>query len=517
MLVTVGLLSGCSPAVGEKKESDYDTRNLPNVVFILADDLDTRSVSRMPNLRSLLIEEGTTFENAFATNPLCCPSRATILRGQYTHNHEILSNEPPLGGSEKFHDLGHEDSTMATWLNEEGYQTVFIGKYLNGYGFGEFETEYVPPGWDEWHGIAGNYLSNRVNENGKIKNYDPASHYATDVLSGKAAGYVSRAVGEDAPLLSTGEPFFMWLGTKAPHEPAVPAPRHEGAFANTPLPRLPSFNEKDISDKPGWLRDNPPLDAEQISRMQGLYRNRLESMLAVDEMIGRLVGELREAGELDDTYIVFTSDNGFHMGEHRLGAGKWTPYEEDIRVPLVVRGPGVPAGRKLDHIVLNNDLAPTFADLAEAEAPPFVDGRSLAPLLTKNPPPPQDWRQAFMVEGAFETTGDLESPQSLLTGDPPPENWRWQILLAGVGASRYWGRPAFEALRTGDHLYVEYETGGRELYDLRQDPHQLNNTYPNADPRLLQSLEERLDALRDCYGSFCRTAENSGTDDTESG
>jgi arylsulfatase A-like enzyme len=239
-------------------------------------------------------------------------------------------------------------------------------------------------------------------------------------------------------------------------------------------------------------------------------------MLAVDEMIGSLVSELREAGELDDTYIVFTSDNGFHMGEHRLGPGKWTPYEEDISVPLVVRGPGVPAGRRLGHMVLNNDLAPTFADLAQVEAPTFVDGRSLAPLLAENPPSPQDWRQSFMVEGAFETAGDLESPQSLLTGDRPPEDWRWQIVLAGVEASRYWGRPAFEALRTRDHLYVEYETGGRELYNLRRDPYQLNNKYPNADPRLLQSLEKHLDTLRDCHGSFCKTAEN-GADDMESG
>ena len=516
MFVMMGLLYGCNPAVGEKKEDDSGTRNLPNVVLILTDDLDTGSISRMPNLRSLLIEEGTTFENAFVTDPLCCPSRATILRGQYAHNHEILSNEPPLGGSEKFHDLGHEDSTIATWLNEGGYRTVFIGKYLNGYGFGESETEYVPPGWDEWHGIAGNYLSNRVNDNGEIKNYDPETHYSTDLFSDKAAGYIRHTVGEDAPLLSTDEPFFMWLGTKAPHEPAIPAARHEDAFANAPLPRSPSFNEKYISDKPGWLRDNPPLNAEQISRMQGLYRNRLRSMLAVDEMIGSLVSELREAGELDDTYIVFTSDNGFHMGEHRLGPGKWTPYEEDISVPLVVRGPGVPAGRRLGHMVLNNDLAPTFADLAQVEAPTFVDGRSLAPLLAENPPSPQDWRQSFMVEGAFETAGDLESPQTLLTGDRPPEDWRWQIVLAGVEASRYWGRPAFEALRTRDHLYVEYETGGRELYNLRRDPYQLNNKYPNADPRLLQSLEKHLDTLRDCHGSFCKTAEN-GADDMGSG
>ncbi len=466
----------------------------------------------MPNLRTLLVERGTSFENAFVTDPLCCPSRATFLRGQYAHNHGILSNEPPWGGSEKFHEMGHEGSTMATWLNEEDYQTVFIGKYLNGYGFGEDESLYVPQGWDEWHGLAGNYLSNRVNENGHIRNYDPETYNSTDLFSDKAAGYVRRRVGEGAQLISTSEPFFMWLGTKDPHEPATPAVRHEDAFANTPLPRPPSFNEKNISDKPGWLRDNPPLTAEQISGMQGLYRNRLRSLLAVDEMIGDLVAELRKAGELDNTYIVFTSDNGFHMGEHRMLWGKWTAYEEDIRVPLIVRGPGVPAGRKLDHMVLNNDLAPTLADLAGAEAPPFVDGRSLAPLLTKDPPPPRDWRRAFLVEGIFETAGDL-SPGILLTGDPPPKDWRQQILSTGAKAPGDWGRPGFEAIRTADHLYVEYETGERELYDLRKDPHQLDNAYPDADPQLIQNLKERLDALRNCRGSFCRIAENGGSED----
>ncbi len=511
LLVAVSLLSGCRPAVGEKETTYPEVEDRPNVMLIVTDDLDAESVSRMPNVRSLLVERGTTFENAFVTDPLCCPSRATMLRGQYAHNHGIQGNEPPQGGSTKFRLLGHEDSTVATWLGAEEYRTVFIGKYLNGYGFGESETVYVPPGWDEWHGLAGNYLSDRINENGEIKDYKPGGRDSTDVFSEKAARYLRRTTGDDAPSSSREEPFFMWLGTKAPHEPAEPAARHEGAFEDARLPRPPSFNEADILDKPAWERDNPPLGTGKISDMQRLYRNRLESLLAVDEMVGRLVGELREAGELDDTYIVFTSDNGFHMGEHRLGPGKWTPYEEDIRVPLVVRGPGVPAGRKLDHLVLNNDLAPTFAQLAGAQAPSFVDGRSLAPLLEEDPPPPQDWRQAFLVEGARDPSRYLESPWSPLTGDHAPEDQRHRIHIAGEDTSRDWSRPAFEAIRTEDHLYVEYETGERELYDMRKDPHQLDNTYPDAGPQLIQNLQERLDALRNCYGSFCRIAENGGS------
>ena len=508
LLVAVCLTTGCKPAMGEKKTPDTSGR--PNVIFILTDDLDTKSISHMPNLHSLLMDEGTTFSNAFVTDPLCCPSRATILRGQYAHNHGILGNEPPWGGSKKFHELGHENSTVATWMSKEKYQTVFIGKYLNGYGYGAHEKLYVPPGWDEWHGLSSNYLNIRVNENGQIRTYDPRTHNSTDMFSGKADDYIQRAVGDNAPLLSNGEPFFMWLGTQDPHEPANPADRYKDDFSRTQLPRSPSFDEKDISDKPEWLRDNPPLKAEDISKMQGLYRNRLRSMLAVDAMIGNLVRDLREAGELDDTYIFFTSDNGFHMGEHRMTWGKWTPYEEDIRVPLVVRGPGVPAGRKLDHLVLNNDLAPTLADIAGADKPSFVDGRSLMPLLKKNPPPPRDWRQSFLIEGIFETSGDLISPGLFLTGDPPPDNWRQKIRTNGKQIAREWGRPGFQAVRTGDHLYVEYETGERELYDLGKDPHELDNIYPNADPRLLKNLKARLDTLGECYGSYCKTAENSG-------
>src|SRR5215216_5775766 len=164
---------------------------------------------------------------------------------------------------------------------------------------------------------------------------------------------------------------------EGPPPAGIPAPRDENDYPAISLPHPPSFDEKNVSDKPGWVSDNPPLSLEQKRYMEELYRKRLQSMLAVDDMIGELVGALHDSGELDNTYIFFTSDNGFHLGEHRLSAGKWTPYEEDIRVPLIVRGPGVPEGETLPHMVLNNDLAPTFADLAGAEPPSFVDGRSL--------------------------------------------------------------------------------------------------------------------------------------------
>jgi arylsulfatase A-like enzyme len=237
-------------------------------------------------------------------------------------------------------------------------------------------------------------------------------------------------------------------------------------------------------------------------------------MLAVDEMIGRLVDALRESGELENTYLLFTSDNGWHAGEHRLTTGKWTAYEEDIRVPLIVRGPGVPEGQRLPHLVLNNDLAPTFADLAGAETPEFVDGRSLVPLLGDDPPSIENWRQAFLVEAAASEGRGPPSPlvdegsvKPLLTGDPLPEGWRRAAQL-GAWSRVDWGRPGLEAVRTEDHLYVEYGNDERELYDLSEDPYQLNNLYGAAQPDLVRDLQERLEALRGCSGNNCRAAED---------
>ena len=514
VLVAACLLAGCGLAKAERQTGDAGettgveetvgverTANIgppehPNVILILTDDLDVDSISHLPNLRSLLIERGTTFENAFVTDSLCCPSRATILRGQYAHNHEILSNEPPHGGSGKFRALGHEDSTVATWLKSAGYRTVLFGKYMNGY-----EGTRVPPGWDDWYAVSGNYTSTRLNENGRLVDYDPEQYHLDDVLAQKATDYVRDPSGNVPSFLLPDKPFFMWLGTKAPHQPADPAPRHADALAKVSLPKPPSFDEADVSDKPDWIRDNPPLSPEQSSYMEDLYRKRLQSMLAVDEMIGQLTDTLRESGELDDTYIFFTSDNGYHMGQHRLTTGKWTAYEEDIRVPLIVRGPGVPEGAKLEHLVLNNDLAPTFAELGGAEVPSFVDGRSLVPLLKHTPPSLKDWRQAFLVEAASELGGveadptvEDGSPELPLSGDPFPE--------------RRWGHPALEALRTEEGLYVEYETGERELYNLREDPYQLENRYGMAGPGLIGRAQGWLEALRGCAGATCRAAED---------
>ena len=518
LLALACVLVSCLPtAEGQPQpEQKNEKPERPNLILILTDDLAYRDLSpamleQMPNLREEVIEEGTTFENSFVTNSLCCPSRATTLRGQYVHNHQVLSNEPPRGGFQKFRFLGHENSTMATWLQEDGYRTSFFGKYLNGYG-----GTYIPLGWDEWHGLSGNFLTNSINENGAVIDYDPDRYHLDDVLSNKASDYVERTAGADPPFFTTDRPFLMWLGTKAPHQPATPAPRHKDALKDVELPRPPSFDEEDVSDKPDWVRDNPPLGPDQVAYMEELHRKRLQSMLAVDDMVGDLVDALRRSGELDDTYIFFTSDNGFHLGQHRLGAGKWTAYEEDIRVPLMVRGPGVPEGKKLPHTVLNNDLAPTFADLAGADPPKFVDGRSLAPLLDGTPTPEEDWRRRFLIEAVAERDSVPRPPfvnesqvRPLLTGDPLPGDWR-KSSSGRAESSEEWGRPWLKALRTQNYLFVEYKTSEHELYDLREDPYQLENIYERAPEDLLRRLNSQLDALRQCEAEACRAAEADG-------
>ena len=379
--------------------------NRPNIVFILTDDMRADNLEHMPKTRERLVQEGTTFSNAFVSYSQCCPSRASILRGQYAHNHQVLSNVAPDGGFEKFYVQGHESSTVATWLQSAGYGTVLMGKYLNGYP-NSSDVSYVPPGWDEWYGrlesvnVSG-YYDYYLNENGSVVFHGNSDDdYYTDVLARNAQDYVSRIV-------PTGQPFFMYIAVGAPHAPQTPARRHKNTFDGEIVPRSPSFDEEDVGDKPGRLSRLSPLTDGEIAEIDETHRDRLRSLQAVDEMVEDLVGDLQEQGVLENTYIVFTSDNGLEQGEHRIKGGKSRPYEESIRVPLVIRGPGVPVGETRSEVTLNTDIAPTFADLAGATAPAFVDGRSLKPLLARDPP--ATWRDAFLIESY--PGGDVQDPK----------------------------------------------------------------------------------------------------------
>ncbi len=322
----------------------------PNLVVIMTDDQTAESLRVMDAVRSRIGGEGTTFDRSLVNFPLCCPSRATFLTGQYAHNHRVLDNEPPAGGFGRFEEL-HGDDNLATWLDAAGYRTALVGKYFNGYA--EDGSGFVPPGWDEWRGAvapAQHVYDYGLNENGEVVHYGgAAADFKQDVLTERAVEVIEGSAGDGAPL-------FLDLAYTAPHAAGPhpnpqppgncpvapkPAPRHAHAFDGEPLPRPPSFDEADVGDKPFGVRKRPRIRRGELRRMTRRYRCTLESLQSVDEGAGEVLDALDRIGELENTVVVFTSDNGFFYGEHRITGGKLRHYEEATRVPLLIRGPGI--------------------------------------------------------------------------------------------------------------------------------------------------------------------------------
>ena len=453
-------------------------QNRPNFVVVLVDDLDTASVAHMPAVNRLLVEQGASFSRFFASTPLCCPSRASILRGQYAHNHGVLRNTGEDAGFAAFLESGHETTTMATLLQSAGYETALIGKYLNGYSTDRLDRTYIPPGWDFWAAgvdhAAYNGFRYELNVNGELVRYgNDDEDYMTDVLAGHAEAFLSAAT-------AGRQPFLLYLAPYAPHSPSTPAPRHEGRFAGASAPRTPAFNERNTRDKPDWVRANGRMSESRIARIDSSYQSRLESLLAVDEMVDAVTRQLEQAGVLESTYILFLSDNGYFLGEYRQPHGKDAPYDAASRIPLIVRGPGIRAGSTVDALSLNTDLLPTMLGLAGVNAPSFIDGRSLLPALIGED---SGRRQAVLLEGFGKETENLEGTES--------------------------STPPFRALRGEEVLYVEYETGERELYYLRKDPFQLSNLAEKIPKAELRDYSRRLGALAACAGLACQELEDS--------
>ena len=440
----------------------------PNIVVIETDDQTQRSIGFMPRVNSLIGDQGARFTNNFVNYSTCCPSRSTFLTGQYMHNHGVLYNSGPQGGFYRFHST-HANNNLAVWLRRAGYYTAMVGKYLNGYWF----DPPVPPGWSEWYATQPDihqYYDYMLDVNGARVHYGEApTDYRTDVLTQKAVSFVARRTPKPAP-------FFLWLTYTAPHQGGPyrdpnrpfncsggpkPAPRHAYGFDSQPLPRPPNFNEADVSDKPAKIRDLPRLSAGRISDIQRLYRCELESLLSVDEGVKRLVDTLRNKGELDNTLIAYTADNGFFHGEHRIPEQKRHIYEESIRVPLQMRGPGIPAGINVSDLAINADLAPTIVDVANASPGLVMDGRSLIPVA-QNP--------------------GIERERELLIEEP-----------------------IFKAIRTKRYMYATHGTGEKELYDLQTDPFQLVSRHNHpAYASVRAQLASDLQKLKSCAGSSCR-------------
>jgi N-acetylglucosamine-6-sulfatase len=438
----------------------------PNVVVLMTDDQTVESMRVMPNVKTLIADQGVTFDNSFVSYSLCCPSRATFLTGQYAHNHGVWGNAAPNGGYYKL----DSTNTLPVWLQRAGYQTIHLGKYLNQYG--TRNAREIPPGWGQWYGTPDpstyRYLNYTFNENGNLVQFgNAAADYKTDVESRLAVDLISRQAADPRP-------FFMWVAFVAPHSGGprdaddpnglatpYPAPRDKNHFANEPLPTPASFNEADVSDKPAAIRNRALIGTARIRAIRENYQQRLESLLAVDDAVGQIVNELARIGKLNDTYVIFTSDNGFMHGEHRVQQGKIVLYEPSIRVPLLMRGPGIPAGKHRSQFVANIDLAPTIVQAVGAQPGRVMDGRSLIPFAKHNL---------------------LQSGRDILVETP---------TYAGV--------------RSPNWLYAEHVTGEKELYSLARDRDELNSLQTNpAFDAMEKNLAARLARLRQCKGAVCR-------------
>jgi len=415
LITACGTVSTTSPSVPR-----------PNVVFVIADDMRADSLWVMQSLNRLA-QRGVTFSRFYDTTPACCPSRASIMTGLYARNHGVLTNVPPLGSVERFDD----HSTLATWLQSTGVRTALIGRYLNGYF-----SLYTPPGWDFWFAIwqsgeeYSNYFRYRASDNG-VQRY----------FASQPREYSTRVIGQQALKFLADEktrPFMLMLPVRAPHGPATPDPQDSGAFKSLVLPLPPSYDEEDVSDKPGSTRDIPRLSRDQKEKIEVFRREQLETLLSVDRMLESIVEALRADGRLGNTWFIVTSDNGLMLGEHRWQVHKACAYEECVRVPLVIVPPsGVNQPQTVEHLVANIDLAPTVAEIMDAPVPTPVDGRSLVPLLKGRA---DNWRDALVLEVWENSRGD-----------------------------------SFRAIRTDTRKYVRYDDGEQELYDETADPYEMEN------------------------------------------
>jgi arylsulfatase A-like enzyme len=463
-VLVLGLIAACSAAPsGTSGQPPEKT----NIVMVLTDDLATNLVQYMPHVQALE-KQGTTFANYTVTDSLCCPSRSSIFSGRFPHDTGVYTNGGQDGGFQTFKSRGEESSTFATDLQQAGYRTAMMGKYLNGY---LPRDKYVPPGWNEWD-VAGNgypEFDYNLLENGQIKHYgkDPAD-YLTDVVGGKANSFITSSAKD-------GKPFMVEVATFAPHAPYTPADQDKDKFPGLKAPRTAAYDVLP-TDPPPWLAGRKPLtDAEQTA-IDAAFRKRVQAVQAVDRMIGSLENTLDQAGVADHTVVVFTSDNGYHMGEHRLNPGKQTAFDTDIRVPLVMAGPGVAKGATVTQPAENIDLRPTYDALAGATTPGNVDGRSLVPLLAGHPP--ADWRTAALIEH-HGPDNDPSDPDH-----PAPDS----------------GNPtSYEAIRTVGYTYVEYTDGAKEYYDHKTDPDQLHNTVKQVPADQLATLHRTLLGLQACH------------------
>ena len=491
-------------------------RDRPNVLVLMMDDMRDDDLQFMPNVQRLITDEGVRFTNTFSPHPLCCPARASFLTGLYSHNHEVWSHKAPFGFP-SFDDR----RTFPRRLHENaGYDTAFVGKYLNGYGRlnrhdGSSSLRYVPPGWTDWRPSVDNvhdepearhlqggtyrYFDTTLSDNGVLEPHQGA--YQTTLYSDITQEVVRRQA-------RSPRPFFMQTSFAAPHggsptEKDDPRPyvRSDGfrqTWQNPARPkyvkgrfdhvieRLPPWlYDEEVADKPDLIRSEPPLVAEEYEAVLENHRQRAEAVSAVDDEVANIITTLERTGELDNTYVMLTSDNGYFLGEHRRRQGKILPYDPSLRVPLVMRGPGIPAGEERSDPFLMVDFAPTVLDAAGVAVPTGLDGASMLDVARSGD---RGWTRPILTE-----TGPIQLSVEIFTTGELLQR------VHGPSALRF-----SQGVRTGRYLYVEHASRDKELYDLRRDPRQLVNRVDLARYRAVRrTLAEELDRLRQCAGAGC--------------
>jgi N-acetylglucosamine-6-sulfatase len=435
----------------------------PNVVVIDTDDMNQTDISEMQNTLALLGAQGTTFRNSYVSYPLCCPSRATFLTGQYAHNHGVITDQ-------QYGQLDNSN-TLAVWLRRAKYRTAMVGKYLNGYGIAN--RREIPPGWTQWFGLTGGTEQHRygflLNENGKVRHYARSRrNYIDFVLDAKVNGLLKEwAVSP--------KPFFIYYNPNNPHGESgtpfwstrdpEPAPQYLGRFGDITAPHPPNFNEADVSDKPQQIQGTPPLSTSDLADIDRRYRGRIESLLSVDDEVKRIVGLVGKYGDIEKTFFIFTSDNGLELGAHRIEFKNYL-YEEGERVPLIIRGPGFPQNTIRDQLVANIDLAPTITALTGAAPGRVMDGINLHPLA--------------------------EDPSLAANRD---------LLFESFDVGTF-------GIRRGPWVYNSWTNGDEELYNLNDDPYELNNLLKPSTATKYKDIRDplaaRLAQLRFCSGDSCR-------------
>ena len=478
------LATASDPVVEERVETQETAvdpvgslADAKNVVFVLADDLDWSLFNQVPRLAALK-EKGITFMNHTVTDSLCCPSRVSIMRGQYIHNHKVISNIKETGGGwPTFRDRKEASDCLPVWLDNAGVTTALFGKYLNDFPSKPAEAKYIPPGWDQWavpisRGDSYTGYNYTLNDSGTLVRYgNKTSDFLNDVITEKATKFIETAE----------QPFFLELSTYSPHKPAPVATRHALKQGGTLAPRSPTYNSYGV-DEPKWMKDYKPLNATQLASADKRWRKRARSAESVADSVEAILAKLKETERDKDTLVVVTSDNGYHMAERRMFTGKRTPYASDTVVPMIVIGPGVPAGITVNAMTSTVDLGPTFAQMLGATAPRWVDGRSLVDFFSTGQTP-EGWRNAVLSESLGISTPNDPDYQK----NAPPQ---------------------YFALRSEKWLYVEYVDDSKTLYDRENDPYEMVNLIRTANPLLIARLSAQLKKLSTCSGESCRTADS---------